>query len=181
MIKNSIDFEKIFVERLGDINRTSLSSLSENKLRFELGGEEDGLLRIKQALHRSNQIIQYCFEGLAIWLRIILWDEDAGINLTNAGLDKKNADSSFKNSDNPDEEVLYLHFNKCSPIITSPILTSIINYEMAEEPSANVTCYFINLEKSIIVNVYDDRGIDIYSQNKNITSDLADKFHDWLI
>ena len=181
MIKTSINFEKQFVEKFGDIDRTTLSALNENRLRFELGSEEDGLLRIKQASDRSNQIVQYCFNELPIWLRIILWDENAEIDLDKAGLAKKDIDNTFKSKNNQGEEVLYLYFHKCLPILISPIITSIINYDLAEDPSANITCYFINFEKAIIINIYDDRGMDVYSPNKNIVNEFADKFHDWLI
>lgn len=43
---------------------------------------------------------------------------------------------------------------------------------MTEEPSANITCYFINFKRPIIINVYDDRGMDIYSPDKMIIDEL---------
>jgi hypothetical protein len=71
-----------------------------------------------------------------------------------------------------------LNFKKVSEPVRS-VITSIINYEMAEEPSANITCYFINFEKPVIINVYDDRGMDIYSPDKRIINELSNKFATW--
>ncbi|WP_214228786.1 DUF3885 domain-containing protein [Pedobacter sp. B4-66] len=47
---------------------------------------------------------------------------------------------------------------------------------MAEEPSANITCYFVDFDRSIIVNIYDDRGMDVYSPNKAIIEGLLNRF-----
>lgn len=179
MIESSIEFENLFIHKFGNLDRTTLSSLGEDKLRFELGGEETDSIRIRQAIDRSGQILQYCFGVSPIWLRIILWGEDDDINLKNAGLVIKDADRTF--SDKQEEEILYLHYTKYSPFLVSPITTSIINYEMAEEPSANITCYFIDFEKLIIINIYDDRGMDVYSPDKGLIKDISSKFYDWLI
>jgi len=179
MIKTSEDFEKLFVEKFGDIDRTTLSNLVNNKLRFELGAEEIGLKRFEQALDRSYHIFSECFRGSPIWLRIILWDKQGEIDLKNAGLVIENANSSLKRIG--EEEVLYLYFKKYSQAILSPVMTSIINYELAQEPSANITCYFINFEKSIIVNIYDDRGVDVYALSRQVIATVSNKFHKWLI
>lgn len=77
--------------------------------------------------------------------------------------------------------MLYLYVKKYSSFIGSPIFTSIINYEMAEEPSADITSYFVDFDRSIIVNIYDDRGMDVYSPNKAIIKGLLNRFSSWLI
>lgn len=179
MIENPIDFENQFIEKFGDIDRTTLRSLTEGKLRFELGGDEIDISRVKQAKDRSNQILQHCFNGLPIWLRITLWDNEGEVNLNNAGLDVRTSDNNFKNEG--EEDVLYLYVKKYSSFIGCPIVTSIINYEMAEEPSANITCYFVDFDRAIIVNVYDDRGMDVYSPDKAIIKGLLNRFPSWLI
>lgn len=178
MIESSIDFENSFIQKFGDLDRASLSSLGKSKSRFELGGEGTDLDRIKQATERSNQILQYCFDESPIWLRIILWSDDEEENLKNAGLVVQNADKAFRNEE---EEILYLYFEKYSSLQVSSVITSIINYDMAVEPSANITCYFVNLEKLILANIYDDRGMDVYAPNKGFIKDLSSKFKSWLI
>ena len=178
MVESSIDFENLFIEKFGDLDRTTLGSLGESKIRFELGGEGDDLIRIRQAIERSSQILKYCFDEYSVWLRIILWGEEEEANLKSAGLVVRSADKFFR--DKNDEEVLYLYFKKYSPFQVSPIITSIVNYDMAEEPAANITCYFVNFEKSVIINIYDDRGMDIYTPDKGLIKGLSKEFHDWL-
>lgn len=178
-MKNPIEFEKRFVEKFGDIDRTTLSSITENRLRFELGGDETNSTRIKQAKDRSKQILEYCFSGAPVWLRIILWDSESEANLNAAGLNLNLCDDNFKNES--EDEVLHLFAKKFGENIGEAVATSIINSEMALEPSANITCYFIDFEKSIIANIYDDRGMDVYSPNKSIIDGLSDKFSIWLV
>lgn len=179
MIKTPIDFESQFIEKFGDIDRTTLRSITKNKLRFELGGDEIDLKRVSQAKERSSQILQYCFSGLPIWLRIILWDKEGEMDLSKAGLAVETFDDSFK--DENEEDILYLHLKKYSPFIVNPIVTSIINYEMAVEPSANITSYFIDFDRSIIVNIYDDRGMDVYSPGKAFIKGLLNRFSSWSV
>jgi hypothetical protein len=179
MIITATDFEDNFTTIFGDINRSTLSSINENRLRFELGGEEVGSNRIKQALDRSNQILQYCFHNLDIWLRIVLWSDKEEGFLEKAGLVIQSAYSTFRQKN--EEETLYLYYDKFSKSLVEPIITSIVNYELAEEPSANITCYFVNFEKQIVINIYDDRGVDVYSTNKKIIEAISDKFYPWLI
>ncbi|WP_158799432.1 DUF3885 domain-containing protein [Pedobacter sp. L105] len=179
MIDSVINFEDLFIQKFGDIDRTSLSSLGINKLRFELGGEEEDLTRINQATERSNLILRYCFGDLPIWLRIILWQKDEESSSESIRLVLGKADLVLR--DQKEEEVLYLHFKKYLQSQISPIATSIINYEMAEEPSSNITCYFVNFERSIVINIYDDRGMDVYAASRKFSEDLSSKFHDWLI
>gem|GEM_PF-6305897 len=42
MIVNNVDFEIAFTNAFGDLNRVSLSSIHDNRLRFELAGDFGG-------------------------------------------------------------------------------------------------------------------------------------------
>lgn len=179
MVNDFNDFEKQFTESFGDINRTTLSEIQENRLRLELGADRSDLGRIMQASSRSKRVLQYCFQNLPFWLRIILWSESEEKNLEQAGLTVKDADIVFRHKS--EDEVLYLYFEKYSNTIANSVITSIVNYEMAEEPSANVTCYFINFERSLIINIYDDRGMDIYSPEKSVIEEISNRFSTWRV
>nr|MBB6139724.1 hypothetical protein [Mucilaginibacter sp. X5P1] len=97
--------------------------------------------------------------------------------MINAGLDFNNAKESFKNE--VGEQVLYLE-GKYSSSFVYPIVRSIVNFDLGEEPYANITCYFIDFESQFIVNIYDDRGMDIYSLNNLLLRDVELKFSKWL-
>lgn len=174
MIKNSKDFENSFLQQFGEIDRDTLGAL-KSKIRFDLGGEGKISVRNRQALFRSRHILDYCFGDSYIWLRIILWNENEELNLEKAGLTLDDADPFFKDAD-----ILYLFFQKYAYNFVEPVVVSNINYEVAKDPSANITCYFVNFQKSLIVNIYDDRGMDVYCSNKYFLNELSEKFHSWL-
>jgi len=45
----------------------------------------------------------------------------------------------------------------------------------------NITCYFVGFDRSLILNIYDDRGMDVYSPNKVLIDELLNKFSQWSI
>lgn len=51
------------------------------------------------------------------------------------------------------------------------LLLSHLNYELGLEPSINITAFFINFEDKIVVNVFDDRGLDYLVINDQIFFD----------
>lgn len=71
-----------------------------------------------------------------------------------------------------------------SPLSSIPykeILYGIANYEQGREPSIGQKVYFINTNKNIIFNMYDDRGCIIFSKNKESLKYLYDNYNEWLV
>jgi RHS repeat-associated protein len=180
MISDSISFEKDFIKTFGDNNRSSLVSVKENRIRVELGGSLTVSNRVEQALFRSKQILQYCFGKSQIWLRIILWDDNERENLKKADFKLNHANLFFEGVV-ANEKVLYVHFKEYAELFVNPIILAIINYEINKEPYANITCYFINFSTPVLLNIYDDRGMDIFSPNKRLINGIADQYNSWLI
>ena len=62
------------------------------------------------------------------------------------------------------------------------ILLSLIHTDFGcRTPSISGECFFINKSKNIIVNLYDDRGMDVISANKNELKSLYQQHNDWLL
>jgi len=61
------------------------------------------------------------------------------------------------------------------------ILKGIGNYEQGREPSIGQSVYFISTEKDIIFHMYDDRGCDIFSINKDTLLPLYHKYSKWIL
>ena len=61
------------------------------------------------------------------------------------------------------------------------ILKGIGNYEQGGEPSIGQSVYFISTEKDIIFHMYDDRGCDIFSINKDTLLPLYHKYSKWIL
>lgn len=178
-IENAADYENFFLEKFGDISKSTLSSLKSQRVRFNLGEELEDEYRFQQALNRSTSILDDCFSGKDIWLRIIMWGENGLHELKSTGMDLDIANEKIEGKEGG-YDVLYLYYERYSFQIISPVVASIINYELARDPSAHITCYFVNFYHPVVVNIYDDRGCDIYSPNNSIILSLAQKHKNWI-
>ncbi|WP_018591198.1 DUF3885 domain-containing protein [Terrisporobacter glycolicus] len=68
-----------------------------------------------------------------------------------------------------------------SSIPYKEILQGIANYEQGREPSICQSVYFININKNIIFNMYDDRGCIIFSNSKDRLINLYQRYNEWLV
>lgn len=82
------EFENNFNDTFGDIDMVSLSNVTNNRIRIELG---DDLLntnqRVKNILFKCNFIFINILKEKDIWLKITFWDNIGKQNLLKAGLD----------------------------------------------------------------------------------------------
>lgn len=60
------------------------------------------------------------------------------------------------------------------------ILTGIANYEQGREPSIGQRIYFIDMNKHIIFQMYDDRGCVIFAKEKARLKSLYVRYNNWL-
>jgi hypothetical protein len=56
-----------------------------------------------------------------------------------------------------------------------------VAHDIGVAPQAPVMSKFVDLERSVSVNVYDDRGMDITALNGEAISDLHTRFDGWLL
>lgn len=180
MTPESKDFEEKFIHIFKNVNRSTLFPIKKDKIRIELGGSLIVPNRIQQALDRSRKVIKSCFEKYPIWLRIIIWDtrEKEKIKATILKVSQANL---FFEDEYEGEKVLYVYYELYNEDLIHPIVLSIINFETGGEPFANITCYFINFISCLILNIYDDRGMDLFSPNEVVLKEITDKYNDWII
>ncbi len=62
------------------------------------------------------------------------------------------------------------------------ILEAMINTDFSSlQPSLPGECFFINHDKGIILNLYDDRGMDVVATNKKALTTLYKKHNSWIL
>lgn len=62
------------------------------------------------------------------------------------------------------------------------ILLSLVNTDFGiRKPSMRGECYFINRTKNVILNLYDDRGMDVIGAKKESLVSLNKSKNDWLL
>ncbi|MDR0793595.1 MAG: hypothetical protein LBE82_09835 [Chitinophagaceae bacterium] len=164
MIVNKDSFEKEFSNTFGNLSRESLSAIETKRVRFELGEDFFSNERIDLAIKKSTLILEYYFLTSDIWMRIIIWDKEQKNSLINLLKEylKDKLNYFFEGVYNG-EDILYIYCNVYNPPLIISIASLIINFEQGKEPSANITCYFINFVNAVIANIYDDRGMDVVS------------------
>lgn len=181
MTNNIKLFEEQFEENFPNIDKTTLSKIKNGKLRIDLGGSlKNTEKRIEQAKLRINEILKFCLSESKIWIHLILWDRLEEVNLVRAGLNLKLADLVTKKH-TPDHDILVIYTEKHFEDLISPIILCKLNSELAKSPSADITFYIIDFDAKLIINIYDDRGMDIYSTNSKYMDNVASKFQKWLL
>lgn len=180
MILNSNDFNNSYNRIFPQINTNTLSVLKTNRIRIELGANKKGKKRVEQCLFRCDEILKYCFGDQDIWIRTTLWSDAEKENLVNAGFKFNKADLIFEEN-REENHILFIYKRQYSLSFFNPIILSIINYEINEVPFANITCYFINFSTPLIINIYDDRGMDIMSSDKDLFKRVQEHFKAWII
>ena len=177
IMENATDFDVFSKETFGHSKFNTLTDVVD-KIRLELGGEKgDDEYRATLAYERALDVLNTTFAGKNIWLRVILWDtiitnEELGIN----DPDLIKFDIKTENS-----RTLYLHCSQYDTYIVGLILKLIINYELAIEPGLNIQCFYCNFDLPVLVNVYDDRGMDIVTPNGELHQFLLKKYTKWLL
>lgn len=70
---------------------------------------------------------------------------------------------------------------KISDLRYKALLKAIANQDMDIKPQIHDECYFINIENQTIFHLYDDRGVDIVSNNYTSLKDLYYKYNNWIL
>ncbi len=94
-------------------------------------------------------------------LRILLWDDNA-VELLEKLIIGTDHQAERTRDLESECDMLYVKMKKYDEFIGNYIKELIIHHDMAIEPSANITCYYINFEIPVVINIYDDRGMDVF-------------------
>lgn len=144
---------------------TTLSNV-KSKIRYELGLNYNGNERFETAFATAEKLFIKYFKDNKLWIRLILWDIKDESMLLHSALYPLNDFLKFKVI-NDDSLVLYFLLEKFDFTVVEGLVKSSIGYELGIEDTLNITCFYFN--DLIILNVYDDRGLDVVTtcQNKN--------------
>ncbi|AQX54265.1 DUF3885 domain-containing protein [Priestia flexa] len=61
------------------------------------------------------------------------------------------------------------------------LLQSIANRDLHIQPAIEEECYIINVSKGTIFHLYDDRALDVVSNNQRSLGLLQEKFNEWIL
>lgn len=173
------------------------------RLRFELGGEDFGCTnapvpRFIQALTRSRAISDAIFADSSRLWAIVASEADPSNDFRAPMPDAFAALSSFglrgkaiaewrarldpNEPEQSEEDFIWRAFDVTSDIATRDVLLwCSLAYEMPIEPNAPVISYLADLERGLLLHVYDDRGMDVSALAASPLLPCYKKFDHWLL
>lgn len=160
------------------------------RLRFELGGEEfdnceEPVPRFMQALTRARLIREASFERSSrLWAIARSRTPEGFASLREIGFrgsplaEWRVAEEMHDNS----LEVTWQAFDVTGDqSACDTLLWSSIASEMPIEPKAQVDCYLADLERGILLHVYDDRGMDLTALARAPLLKVLKHFDSWIL
>lgn len=180
-----------------DSYKRSFGNNSELKLTFEMGGDEDGIKRVNQVVQRFKEISDYIFKDKEVWVLLIIWDANGSNKkeLLSSGFNINNATSYFHGDLNDglinkenfyedalnEAEILYIKYDLYQFECIFPLVYSKAGFELGIDNTAGIVSYFITFENPpILLNVYDDRGMELLTHDKKVINDVGTKFSKYL-
>ena len=137
---------------------------------------KDDIEKVNFIQKRMKYILDYIFSNKEIYVILFIWNVDRNtiIDLFECGFHYDKFDQIIKNiqikdikleDDPPNTEVQLLYSKAYQYEKIQPIVQAIAGNEILVKPSADISAYFILFEedRNILVNLYDDRGIEILS------------------
>lgn len=170
----------------------------ERKIRFKMGEKKEGEERVCQVLSRFEEISNYIFNRKEVWVLLIIWDAN-GENkkeLVDAGFNEGKADEyhygqvsdglikeeNFSSEALLNSEILYLKYNSYSFERVRPLIYSKAGFELGFERTAGIVAYFISFENCpILLNLYDDRGMEVLVENEKVMDEIHNRFVKYII
>lgn len=140
-------------------NFTTLSNV-KTKNRYELGKNHVGHDRFVIAHLLATKLLKETFDNKKLWIRLVLWDEKDESVLENPIIFPLLDSLKFKKIKDNSLVLYYLldkiDFNKIDGLIKSSV-----GYELGIDNTLNISCFYFDIDFSTILNIYDDRGLDI--------------------
>lgn len=167
---NTIDkIEKRIEMVFGKIQLNSISSIMDNRIRIE--NYQRNTNDIQLSYKNSAKVLEAIYEGKEVWLRVILWEHDSFDNLLKCGFTSSDFVVILEREVGFNEltvAVKYLQLQEFRIESLSPFIKAVINFDLGINPMSNITCFYLNFDVPALVNIYDDRGIDVLTPNEKI-------------
>ncbi|MGO4110003.1 DUF3885 domain-containing protein [Paenibacillus sp. YAF4_2] len=177
--------------------RTGLYNVWPIGIRFELGDlealETDMKLYMEQVYYRATNIFKHLFSLEDDTYLIVNVINEGSRTITKTNVFKKYIKSkkvlrnlssyTEANINDSDSESIQRLCLKCSvsDISYNNLIKAICNTDMGLKPNVKHEVFFVNISKEIILQIYDDRGCDVISTNREQLRSVYKEFNDWIL
>ena len=175
------------------------------RLRFELGGETDGVKapvpRFLQAFGRARTVVDDTFLPSECVLAVVgCWPQptldlfapaadgfgalgQAGFTATPVG-EWKGPHPRYGMPDDDEEQknATWKAYDITEQVAARDVIIwCAVAYEMAVTPKAPVVSFMVDLQRGILVHVYDDRGMDVIALKRDPLAEIYRTRNEWLL
>jgi len=171
-------------------------------IRFEMGGGVDTPeKRVKQVKQRAIKLFNALHkpsDEIYFVLFIDKWDNESISDIENivskvfsnyiSKIDFRNVikqvqEFRYKDLDDIDDIVTirYCADVKYQQLKLEELVEAIANRTLGLEPTVDGDIYLLNKTSKTIFHLYDDRGLDILAENKEILKSIYEKYNDWIL
>jgi hypothetical protein len=171
IITNPETFDSLSKNLFKHHNFKSLRDTALPRIRFTFENDIDEQKNDYVIFNQVSNIFNEIFSGKDLWLRITFWDKN--FDLFDLAIPPK-YQKFYTNTE--EEKIVYVYIPEYSISLIAPILQSIIGYELATDLGKNIQCFFYDFNSSAVANLYDDRGMDIVTNNSDLIKIINEKF-----
>ncbi len=151
-----LDVDKSIKKEFGVKSFFTVNDL-ENRKRIELNNQgEEG---VDAAIKKAFELMEKEFADGKIWIRVTLWSNKEHMKKNLHSLWPYLKNESFSQEANG--LLLYFYLEEFDREAMFSILNAHMRCDFPTSESINAVCYFFSFYNGKLINVYDDRGMDI--------------------
>lgn len=163
-----------------DINWKWLNYTNYPRIRFYFSSNEN---KLPILLGSINDLLKNLFWNNDIYVCLILfWNKRLSNNTINS-LKLREIYNVIENSNEilinkSEDSTKFLYFTKVNFKVINKINKAILEKDFWIKPELYLNCFYFNFDKKLLINLYDDRWMDIISTNdyKNNLNNIYDSF-----
>ena len=187
-----VEFDKFYKNSFGE--QELLHAIFYNfpiGIRFEIGmGSYKEESYVSNAVYRASAIFNELFNKNDTVFVVINSFEDSPNDLADSDISivrplisqiQEECKFTFTSSDNEFSCDRYILKANISDIQIKRLIEEIVWSDIDGRNSLQTSVHLINLRNNIIYHLYDDRGLDVISSEKEYLKDVYTKFNDWIL
>lgn len=160
----------------------------ETALRFELSEGKSYIEMFVSAYKKAEKILESAFQGsekitvcLAYYGEATILDNLSSLKgIEDCQITIEDYESWEKHDSENESQRVFVAFEINKEELTK-ILWGVLATELGITPQIGCDPYFIDFKNKILANPYDDRGMDIIGENKQLLQELYNKYHEYLL
>jgi hypothetical protein len=175
------DFDRRFTALFDRTRFETLATSSLPRVRLQMGSVSDPKQRRDQVVERCLRVARYVLDNGPFWTRMTVWGEGCHTALSELQRCGLGFSPDVLMKDAVDDScVLVNHWKVFSENAVSASAFVIAGFDLGLDPHIDMKCYFVSFVHNVILNLYDDRGLDVVALSPSLIKNVEREFS-WLV